>query len=203
MGNLRTVSRMENKVPSYAIPLVGFRSGKAAQVCAFFAVKSEGFIDKLKLIKLVYLTERRMLGDHHVPMLYDEFYSLPHGPICSSTLNGIDNVIHEEVWSHYIKMHGNRAVAVKTFERDDLEEISDIEIQYLSDIWSEFGNMTASQIRNWTHEHCSEYTEISNGRVPISYSDILRALGDGEADLVDQEIKDLRRAESVLGLSTA
>ena len=28
--------------------------------------------------------------------------SLPHGPICSSTLYGIDGAIHEEIWSDFI-----------------------------------------------------------------------------------------------------
>jgi uncharacterized phage-associated protein len=82
--------------PSWAAPLVGFKLKKAAQLAAYFSVQSEGLIEKLKLIKLIYLTERRFIANHKHPMLYDELYSLPHGPICSSTLNGIDGVIHEE-----------------------------------------------------------------------------------------------------------
>ena len=39
---------------SYATPLVGFRSRKAAQLCAYFAGKNAGTIEKLKLIKLLY-----------------------------------------------------------------------------------------------------------------------------------------------------
>jgi len=188
-----------NFVPAYAIPLVGFRSHKAAQICAYLATKSAGMIEKLKLIKLVYLTERKFLGDNHIPMLFDELYSLPHGPICSSTLNGIDEIIDTEIWSNYVKKHGNLAVAVRNFDREDLEELSDIEISYLDDIWNEFGDMTASAIRNWSHKHCPEYTEITKGRVPISYSDILKAFEDEEADAVELEIRDLRLAESVLG----
>jgi uncharacterized phage-associated protein len=185
-------------IPSYAVPLAGFNSCKAAQVCAFFATKSEGQIDKLKLIKLVYLSERHFLSQYHLPMLFDELYSLPHGPICSSTLNGIDCVIDRDEWSRYIQMHGNRAVSVKSFSDEELDELSEAEIECLSATWSEFGHKTASQLRNWTHLHCPEYTEITRGRVPISYADVLKALDDKDAELVDREIRDLRIAESML-----
>src|SRR5215204_5006759 len=84
---------MSESYPSYAAPLVGFRPDKAAQLAAFFAVQSDGMLDKLKLIKLIYMTERKFVGDNHCPMLFDELYSLPHGPICSSTLNGIDGIV--------------------------------------------------------------------------------------------------------------
>ena len=189
----------DNEIPTYAIPLVGYRSNKAAQMCAYFALKSGGEIEKLKLIKLIYLTEREFVRQHHIPMLFDELYSLPHGPICSSTLNGIDRVIDGDIWSNFIQMHGkSNAVAVKRFERDDFDEISDAEIAYLDATWGEFGRMTASQIRNWSHKHCPEYTEIDKGRVPISYADILKAFGDDAAEEVEREISELRRAESVL-----
>lgn len=187
-------------VPSYAVPLSGFRSEKAAQICAYFALLSDGgVIDKLKLIKLVYLTERVFLRRHHIPMLFDEMYSLPHGPICSSTLNGIDEVIDTDIWHKYIAKHGNRVVAAKKFARDDLDEISDAEIAYLDASWEEFGHMTASQLRGWSHDNCPEYTETDKKRIPISYADILNAFNDAAAEQVERSIEEFRRAESILG----
>ena len=120
--------------PAWAAPLVGFRSRKAAQLCAFFAVKSAGTIEKLKLIKLLYFAERKFLSEYHHPMLFDEYQSLPHGPICSSALNGIDGIIHEEIWDDYIARNGNVVVALKSFTRDELDEVSDAEISVINDI---------------------------------------------------------------------
>lgn len=186
-------------VPSYLAPLVGFRSRKAAQLCAFFALKQGGIIDKLKLIKLVYLAERKFLSDWHRPMLFDEMFSLPHGPICSSTLNGIDGAIHSGVWDEYIARNGNQIVGMKKFGRDDLDEVSDDEIDALEATWTRFGEYSASQLRNFTHEHCSEYTETS-GRIPISYREVLEAVGYSaeEAEAVEREISEFRREESLL-----
>jgi uncharacterized phage-associated protein len=185
-------------IPSYLMPLIGFRARKAAQMCAYFALKSEGIIEKLKLIKLVYLSEREFLADYRTPMLFDELYSLPHGPICSSTLNGINGAVNEEIWSDYIARNGNLVIAIKKFNRDELDEISAAEIECLDKMWKRLGHMTASQLRNFSHDNCPEYTEVEKGRIPISYAEVLRALGDGAAEEVEEEIHEIRRAESVL-----
>jgi uncharacterized phage-associated protein len=194
-----TERKYDPSYPSFLAPLVGFRSRKAAQICTYFALESGGLIEKLKLIKLVYLSERACLAENHRPMLFDEFFSLPHGPICSSTLNGIDGEIHGHIWDDFVARNGNEIVALKKFTREDLDEISDAEMDILERTWGEFGHMTASQLRNYSHDHCPEYTETA-GRIPISYRDVIEALGasDAEAELVDREISEFRREESAL-----
>ena len=58
--------------------------------------------------------------------------------------------------------------------------------------------MTASQLRNFTHDNCPEYTEVEDGRISITYAEVLSALGDEQAEEIDREIREIRRAESVL-----
>ena len=188
----------DSAVWSFAAPLAGFRARKAAQMCALFAIKNGGTIEKLKLIKLIYLTERKFLSDNHHPILFDEMYSLPHGPICSSTLNGIDGVIHGETWDQFIARNGSIVVALKQFPRMELDEISNAELRIADVIWQEFGKMTASQIRSYIHDKCPEYTETQKKRIPISYRDILDALGVEAAEEVDREINEMRRVDSIL-----
>ena len=185
-------------IPNFLAPLVGFRSRKAAQVCARFALLNDGIIEKLKLIKLIYLSERKILGEQSRPMLFDELFSLPHGPICSSTLNGIDGA-YGEVWDEFIARNGNEVVALKKFDRDDFDELSDAELDVMNDVWARFGNMTASQLRNYSHVNCPEYTETT-GRIPIAYREVLEAMGvrDADAEFIDREISEFRREESIL-----
>jgi uncharacterized phage-associated protein len=179
-------------------PVIGFRSRKAAQLCAWFATHADGCIEKLKLIELVYLSERTHLSTYEDSMLRDELYSLPHGPICSSTLDGINGVIHKEIWDDFIARNGNIVVSMKKFSRSELDDLSDIEIDIAEEIWSRFRNMTASQIRNYTHKNCPEYTEIESGRLLISYRDVLKAVGSDNADIVEQDITTMRKEEKVL-----
>ena len=188
----------ESMTLSWTQPCAGFRSRKAAQMCAYFATQSDGTIEKLKLIKLIYLAERKHLFEHHHPMLFDEFYSLPHGPICTSTLNGINGMVHEALWDEYVARNGNIVVAMKAVAREDLDEISDAEMTAITEVWGEFSNMTASQIRNYTHDHCPEYTETDNARIPISYRQIFEALGEEDAEVISQSISELVKLEGIL-----
>lgn len=192
------VMMSELSAPPWATPVAGFRSRKAAQICVYFALKNDGMVEKLKLIKLVYLAERQFLSEYHHPMLFDELYSLPHGPICSSTLNGMDGVIHEELWSDYIARNGNVVVAIKAISRDEMDEVSDAEMSIISHVWQTFGHMTASQLRNYSHENCPEYTETGKSRIPISYKQVLEALGEEDAESLANEIDEMIRLEGIL-----
>ena len=189
--------------PEWTYPIAGFRSRKAAQICVYFATKnkgreSKGTIEKLKLIKLIYFAERRFLSKYHHPMLFDELYSLPHGPICSSTLNGINGVIHDELWSNFIARSGNIVVAIKNLNQADLDEISNSEMEVLSITWAEFGKMIPSELRNYSHKHCPEYTETEKSRIPISYEQIFEALGEKDAGEIAREIDDMIKFEGLL-----
>lgn len=188
----------EASPPAWAYPIAGFRSRKAAQMCAYFSVLSGGTIEKLKLIKLIYLSERKFLSKYHHPMLFDEMYSLPHGPICSNTLNGINGIIHDELWSKFIARNGNIVVAIKKFDRESCDEISDAELDVVSSTWDQFKDFTASQLRNYSHKNCPEYTETKNSRFPISYEHIFQALGKEHASEIAEDIRDMIAFEGML-----
>ena len=196
----RAPSMTDNSMPTWAAPLVGFKSEKSAQMAAYFAVKAGGTIEKLKLIKLIYLSERRFISEFRHPMLYDELYSLPHGPICSSTLNGIDGIIHEDIWDNYIARNGNVVVARKNFERDEFDELSDAELKIIDAIWRRHKHRTSSQLRNYSHQYCSEYTEIEKGRIPITYQQLAEALEITDLENLDREIQHVRRLDSILSV---
>ena len=188
----------DDQMLSYLIPVAGFRVRKAAQLAAFFAGRSpKGEIDKLKLIKLIYLCERQHVTEYLTPMMFDELYSLRNGPICSGTLNGIDQKVQIDVWSTYITRNGNKIHPCHRLKREQMDELSDAEIEIAESTWKKFGHMSASQIRNYTHEHCPEYTETES-RVPIAYSDILRAIGDEYAEEIDRDVREIRRSEALL-----
>ena len=50
--------------------------------------------------------------------------------------------------------------------------------------------MTASQLRNYSHQHCPEYIETT-GRIRISYKQILKAVREEDADVVENDIEEM------------
>ena len=93
--------------------------------------------------------------------------------------------------------NGNIVVAMKSLSRDELDEVSDAELSVIDDIWRDFGHMTPSQLRNYSHENCPEYTETT-GRIPISYKQILRAVGEEDADILASDIEKMIDLEIAL-----
>lgn len=178
--------------------LIGFDSRKAAQIAAYFLGMQPG-MEKLKLIKLIYLSEREFVGRFGHPMIYDELYSLKDGPICSSTLNGINGDLEDPYWSQLVRMDkNNRNVHPATeVDRDALDEVSDAEIEVLGHVWGRFGTFSASQIRQWTHDNCPEYAEVTKGRLPITYRDLAEAVGREDGQRVELEIAHSRRMASL------
>jgi uncharacterized phage-associated protein len=87
---------------SWTMP-AGFDEIKSAQMAGYFAQRSAEKLDKLKLIKLIYLSEREHLKRHSLPMTFDEFYSLKDGPIASAALNGLDGRLRLSLWDNWIK----------------------------------------------------------------------------------------------------
>jgi len=181
-------------------PLVGFRSRKAAQVAGLFLKLSTGKMDKLKLIKLIYLMERESIRERGRPMLYDEYYSLPHGPICSSSLNGMNGELDQQTWSCYVQKDGKKDIfAVKDLDDKALDELSESDRKIISHVWTTFGWMSASQLRNWTHRNCSEYAEVEEGRLPISPREIAAAVNHPDPDELENSVVDYRSAEMIIG----
>lgn len=180
-------------------PPAGFRARKAAQICAYFATRAGGQIDKLKLSKLVYLAERRFLEDHHVPMLHDDLYSLEHGPVCSGALGGMEGTGDPAVWDGYIQRHGrDTIVASRAMKRADLDHVSQAEFATLQVIWKRFGGRTSARLRNYTHEECPEYTEIAGGSEPISYHKLFEVLGAEDADGLAEEVAAARSVDELM-----
>lgn len=177
-------------------PLVGYQSQKAAQMTAYFGKQTKGRIEKLKVIKLLYLAERDFMAMHARPMLYDEFYSLKEGPILAATLRAIDGTTDGVIWDDYIARNGKTVFLVKRVERGDFTEISDTELATLERTWSMFGELSAGQMRDHVFAKFPECRQGPVGRFPITYSDVFKALGFKDAEALALEVENFRLYES-------
>lgn len=73
-------------------PIVfNFNEIKATQVAALLLSLNNNELNYTKLIKLLYIIEKISLERFNCPVIGDEYYSLPKGPIVSRILNIIKN----------------------------------------------------------------------------------------------------------------
>ena len=169
----------------------GYNIRKAAQVAAYFALKDGGSINVLKLAKLLYLGDREHLSRHDLPILFDNFVSMDHGPVTSLTLNFVNGFKEDRNnWDSFITDRSGYAVGVARAELkfEELDELSDVEIETLGDVWKKFGGMSKYSIRDWTHENCAEWEDPHGSSNPIPYERVLKFLGKQHSSEIAEQI---------------
>lgn len=158
-----------------------YNSAKAAQIIAYLALKTEArAINMLKAIKLVYISDREALKRFAMPMLDEPRASLPHGPVNSWTYNNAKGEVEDANWSAILDDRANHMIGVKAdIGVDDLDELSDAEVEVLDSVWEKFGGMTQWQLRDWTHksDNIPEWEDPNGSSNPIPLERLLLAVG--------------------------
>jgi len=160
-----------------------FNEKKAAQAAAYFLFRAGTSLTVLKLMKLLYLAERVSFERYGAPMIGDRLVSMPHGPVLSITYNHMSGELESVPggWDSWIADRAEHNLdlrdraALKSPE-DELLELSDADLAVLGDVWKQFGNMSASALRNWTHRNCSEWQDPDGSMIPMRPEDLFAAL---------------------------
>jgi uncharacterized phage-associated protein len=183
------------------MPTYGYRTRKAAQVVAFFALKQGGAINVLKLAKLLYLGDREHLSRHDLPILFDSFVSMGHGPVTSTTLDYVNGYQEDRSnWDTFVADRAgyNVGIASNNLTVDDLDELSDAEIETLCAVWNRFGDMDRYAVRDWTHNNCGEWEDPMGSSAPIPYERVLKFLGKAHSDKIARAIEAARSIDKAV-----
>lgn len=161
-----------------------FREDKASQAAALLLQLGGGRMNHMKLIKLLYLADRDALLRFGRPITFDHYYSLPHGPILSFTLDLVNSDRDPEspsYWDELISERQGHEVALRSSTLETVA-LSDAERQVLEDVSRDYGSMDQWQLRDLTHT-LPEWQDPQGSRVPISIDDILQGEGYDSEDI--------------------
>jgi uncharacterized phage-associated protein len=174
-------------LPGYDIP-------KAAQAVAYFALKSGGSINVLKLSKLMYLAEREAMKRYDSPMFFDHLVSMPDGPVASITLNFINGANEETIWSKFVSPRaGVEVSAAKDVSVEQMDNLSEADLEILDGLWVQFGKFDRYELRDWTHkkDNVPEWEDPAGSSRPILHGKVFHFLGkDGLA--LEKDVEDYR-----------
>lgn len=166
-----------------------FNSRKAAQIVAFFAREQGGNINVLKLMKLVYIADRRNMEKYDFSISGDVFFSMDHGPVNSITRDLIQGTEDNRAgWDDFVSDRAGYDVGLTRPVTDsDLDELSRAELQTLHEVWAQFGHMGKWEIRDWTHENCPEWEDPKGGSTPIPYGRVFKFLNKNNAEELEKQ----------------
>jgi len=161
---------------------------KAAQTAHFFITRAGDEIEILRLVKLIYLTDRLSLEKRRIPVVGGSFYSLKHGPVTSEVLDLINDGTRDgdSPWEQLIMDRANHMVAT-TGALEDYDALAPSELRLLEEVWQRFGTQGKWDLVRWTHQHCEEWSDPSGGRNEISARKLAESFGWNPAEMDDFE----------------
>jgi len=159
-----------------------FDERKAAQTAAYLINRHGQPISLLKLIKLLYLADRKALLETGVTITSDRFVCMRHGLVVSAIYDKTkEDGTESGPWHQYIAAKEDNLVGLACTP-DSFDELSKYERDVLETIYADFGKMTPWQLRNYTHT-LPEWVEPGDSSIPVDPANILRLTGRAEDDI--------------------
>ncbi len=154
---------------------------KTLDVMYYISKKLGEPITDVKLMKLMYFSDKKALIDTGYPITDDYYYLMNRGPILSCSLDHLNNY-SEEFASVFKKPKSSteggypvKNVKLKSTAKRKLEYLAEIEVEILDDILDELGSMSTNEIVKYAHsdETCPEWDFQHGSSTPLSIKRIL------------------------------
>ena len=135
-----------------------FNYKKAVQALNFFANKDGGCINKMKAIKLIFFADRFHLRKYGRPIVNDEYFAMPYGPVCS----GVKDIAEMSIWLgekegeyavKYLRTSGKFEVEAIKGDPDWIKIFSKSDLEALSFSWDNYGKMSEFDLAETAHQY--------------------------------------------------
>jgi uncharacterized phage-associated protein len=178
-----------------------FNEPKVAQLAAYFTNKNGGEIYHLTLMKLLYIADRNALATLGYSISDDNYVSMDYGPVLSKTsslINGSERA-ENSLWVKLISPSKDYKVSLLNPKNVPTDLLSQAELEIADSVFAQYGNWERFALADKTHEF-SEWKDPKGSAIPISYEDILTALGFSKEDVnnILQELEDVQSAKEFL-----
>lgn len=169
---------------------LNFREQPATEAAARLLQRAGGSLPYMKLLKLLYLADRKALLELGRPITFDRYVSMKHGPVLSQTY---DLMVAEEApgehsyWREYISEPHDYDVQLRGHAPRGA--LSPAQEEVLDAVFEEFGHMDKWKLVNVTHK-LPEWKDPHGSSIPIALRDVLRAGGmdDEEAEAIESDL---------------
>jgi len=146
-------------------------------------VRSEGGrIDRLRLLKLLYIADRESLAQRAYPIIGGRVAALDNGPLHSEVYDLIKGV-HGE-WGHWARFFANDGHSVVLVTDPGTDELSEFEVEQLTTVSAEFREIDTWAVVEKTHEFPEWIDRHQKGSSrPIPVELILQSVGFNEDEI--------------------
>lgn len=175
-----------------------FDEHKAAAAAARLLEMNSGSMEYIKLIKLLYLADRRSLIETGYPITGDAMVSMDHGPVLSRVYDSLKFAGEHGPWQRHISAPEH--YRVRLLEPTDGMALSEYEEEVLRDVFAAYGHLKWQKLVDVMHE-LPEWQDPHGSSWPIDARIILREAGksDDEIEQVASQAEAVRSFATMVG----
>ncbi|MEN0005215.1 MAG: Panacea domain-containing protein [Bacteroidota bacterium] len=150
---------MRNKTLTLQIGiLLGFNFKKSVQALNFFAIQAGGTINKMKALKLIWLSDRLHLRFYSRPIVNDTYFALNYGPVASGTKDLVENTsfltpIETSYRNQFIRTDAENIYQYYSIAPIDPKVFSQTDLAMMRKIFETFGHLTEFELSEESHKY--------------------------------------------------
>ena len=143
-------------------------------------------INYMKVIKLMYLSDRLHIDKYDSSISNDEYYSMPHGPVLSRLYNLIMNEScdkFQKEWDKFFLRDGYDIAIRDTSVNEKILELSRAEENTIGEIVDKYGKMDKWDLVNNVAHKLPEWEDPQGSSIPLPLRKIMEALGKDKKEI--------------------
>lgn len=152
-----------------------FREERATAAAWMFVNMHGGAIPHVKLMKLLYFTERRWLIERGMTIFEDKFFSMDEGPVLSDVYNCMKDPSKGAevgtIWRRVLSPIHDETIT-QSGDLDPSQYLTRAQLQVIRDIWDQFGSMSKDEIVDEAHQ-LPEWNDPQGSAIFIKYISVL------------------------------
>lgn len=162
---------------------VGFIFEKCMEaVGVLFGTTESHTMSRMRLLKLLYMANRRSLTQTGKPIVDDDVYAMKFGPVLSQTYDLIKSperpIEIQTIWRAHFKVVDR--IQLEMVKDPGTDHLSDYDVETLTAIAHQYQDMDDDDLSQLTHgfeEYIRNWGSDPRPAVPISERDILMGIG--------------------------
>lgn len=154
-----------------------FDERKATDAAAYLLFLNNNSLPYMKLMKLLYISDRISLSEYHYSITTDSYYSMKFGPVVSEIYDFIrhwNELPEDSAWKQNIAIDKNSYLAILVNKNPSFDMLSEEEMDILKRVNDEHSGENQFDISEFTHTF-PEWENPGDSRIPLFIENILEA----------------------------
>jgi uncharacterized phage-associated protein len=176
-----------------------FRSLKTTQAAAVLLALDGNSMDRMRLLKLLYIVDRELLAESGRTLTGDRALAMKNGPVLSRVYDLIKGIeVSPEDWGRYLRSEGYKVVLLGDPGHGELTKR---DLEKLHDVTERYRSVPTPALSAHTHRFPEWIQNYQRGNAtPIPWRDTLVATGnEAKVEAIEKRLEEQSLIDAIFG----